>query len=401
MRILVLTPTFLPALGGAELVLFEVYRRLGRRHEVRLLTPVLAPALLAAHAAHDYDAAVPFPVERYEDRVSLMRLRGHRWSGGAIPPFSLSAVTALRDAVRRCRPDVLNVHYVMPTGLAGVVAQHALGVPTVVTLNGRDVPGPGVPRLWRGWQRSLLALVADVTYVSGYCRTAIYGRGRGRGHVIYNGVELPPPAGDGAAVRHLLGVPPGEPLIFALQRLSPEKRVEVLLHALRHCHDQAGRGTLVIGGQGPEEARLRAEAAGLGLGAHVRFAGYVPRDLLGGYFTACDLFAFHSTFETFGVVVAQAMSYGRPVVTVRNTALPEVVGDAGLLAETGDARGLGEAMARLARDPALRRRLGATGRARAAALFDWDRIAEQYEAVLSRAAARTTRPAPAPSGMPR
>jgi glycosyltransferase involved in cell wall biosynthesis len=82
------------------------------------------------------------------------------------------------------------------------------------------------------------------------------------------------------------------------------------------------------------------------------------------------------------------MSHGRAVVTVRNTALPEVVGDGGLLVETGDWRGLGDAMARLVRDGALRRRLGEAGRVRAETLFNWDRIVEQYEAVLTRAARR-------------
>ncbi|MFQ5791310.1 MAG: glycosyltransferase, partial [Acidobacteriota bacterium] len=112
----------------------------------------------------------------------------------------------------------------------------------------------------------------------------------------------------------------------------------------------------------------------------------LPRQTLGSYFLARDLFAFHSTFETFGLVVVQAMSYGRAVVTVRNTALPEVVGDAGLLVETGDWRGLGDAMARLVGDETLRRRLGEAGRNRAETLFNWDAIAEQYEDVLSRAA---------------
>jgi len=149
MRILVLTPTFLPVVGGAELVLFEVYRRLARRHEVRLVTPFLAAELLRDQASGEYDSLVPFPVDRYHDRVSFMRIPGHRWSGGAIPPFSLSAVAAIRDAVRRFSPDVLNVHYLMPTGLAGVVAERWLGVPTVMTMNGRDAPGPGFPPLWR------------------------------------------------------------------------------------------------------------------------------------------------------------------------------------------------------------------------------------------------------------
>jgi glycosyltransferase involved in cell wall biosynthesis len=385
-RILVLTPTFLPVVGGAELVLLEVYRRVARRHDVRLLTPVLPEALLRDHGSPEYDALVNFPVERYQDRLTLMRVRGHRFTAGALPPFSLSALAAVRRAVAAARPDVLNVHYAMPTGLAGVFAERVLGVPTVLTMNGRDVPGPGVPALWRWWQRALIALVSKATYVSGYCRDAIYGAGRGRGEVIANGVEIPPPAGDGAAVRAALEVPPGDCLVFALQRLAPEKRVDVLLHALRRCLDGGAAVTLVIGGTGPEAPALRALAAELGIDKHVRFAGYIPRAALSGHFAACDLFAFHSTYETFGLVVAQAMSYGRAVVTVRSTALPEVVGDAGLLVPPGDPLALGDAIAALAQDPAQRRELGEAGRRRAATLYAWERVAEGYERVLARAA---------------
>jgi phosphatidylinositol alpha-1,6-mannosyltransferase len=390
-KILVLTPTFFPALGGAEMVIFEVYRRLARRHEVRLVTPELPPEIRHEEDAAEYERRVPFMVTRYRDRVSLMRIPGHRWSGGLIPPFSISSVAAVWRATRAFRPHVLNVHYLMPTGLAGVVAERWLGTPTVLTLNGRDVPGPGVPPLWRWWQRGLLALVSDATYVSRYCREAIYGGAQGRGHVVYNGVEIPPPPGDGAAVRRALNVPAGEPMIFALQRLAVEKRVDVLLRALRHCLDHSHPATLVIGGRGSEEGRLRSLAAELAIDRHVRFVGYIPHVMLGAYFTACDLFAFHSTFETFGIVTAQALSYGRPVVTVRNTALPEVVGECGLLVDEGDWRAFGDAIMTLLGDEELRRRLGEAGRARAEALFNWDRIANEYEAVLSRAALNARR----------
>jgi glycosyltransferase involved in cell wall biosynthesis len=384
-RILVLTPTFLPVVGGAELVVLEVYRRLARRHDVRLVTPLLAAALRRDQGSAEYDTLVNFPVERYADRLTLMRVRGHRLTAGALPPFSLSAIGAVRRAVAAARPDVLNVHYAMPTGLAAVVAERVLGVPTVLTMNGRDVPGPGVPRLWRWWQRTLIALVSETTYVSRYCRDAIYGAGCGRGEVIANGVEIPPEPGDGAAVRAALEVPRGDCLVFALQRLAPEKRVDVLLRALRRCIDVGAPTTLVIGGAGPEAPALRALAAELGVDKHVRFAGYIPRAALADYFEACDVFAFHSTYETFGLVVAQAMSHGRAVVTVRSTALPEVVADAGLLVPPGDPIALGDAIAALAQDGARRRELGEAGRRRAAADFAWDRVAEAYERVLARA----------------
>ena len=385
MKILVLTPTFLPVVGGAELVVLEVYRRLAQRHEVRVLTPVLDAALVRDHGTVEYEPLVNFAVERYADRVTFMRVPGHRWTMGALPPFSLSAVAAVSRAVRAWRPDVLNVHYLMPTGLAGVVAQRALGVPTVLTLNGRDVPGPGVPALWRWWQRALLASVAGATYGSRYCRDGVYGAGAARGEVIYNGVDIPPPAGDRALVRGRLGIGEEERVVFALQRLAPEKRVGVLLFALRRCLDVGMPLRLVIGGTGPEAESLRACAGELGVDKHVCFTGYIPRTELADYFAAADVFAFHSTFETFGIAVAQAMSYGLPVVTVRTTALPEVLGDGGVLVEPGDPEAFGDALAVLAGDEARCRALGDRGRRRAQSLFSWRTVADGYEAALRRA----------------
>lgn len=390
MRILVLSQTFLPVVGGAELVLLELCRRLAVRHEVRLLTPSLPDSLLQEQGSNEYDALVTFPVERYRDRISFMKIPGHRWTAGAIPPFSLSAATAVRRAVKAFRPHVLNVHYLMPTGLAGLVAEQWLGVPTVVTLNGRDVPGPGVPALWRWWQRALLARVSDATFISRYCRDAICGFGSQKGHIVHAGVEMPSGQEDGLQIRRQLDIPIGEPFIFSLQRLAREKRVEVLLRAFHHYYRQTGRGVLVLGGKGPEEPALRALVEELGIGKQVRMAGYIPRHALGSFYSACDLFAFHSTFETFGVVLAQAMAYGKPVVTVRNTALPEVVGDGGVIVETGDWRGLGDAMARVITDEPLRIRLGQAAGQRAQALFHWDRIVEQHEAVLAQAAGKSS-----------
>ena len=81
------------------------------------------------------------------------------------------------------------------------------------------------------------------------------------------------------------------------------------------------------------------------------------------------------------------MSYGLPVVTMRNTALPEILGEGGILVDEQDLGRFGEALAALAADPVRRRALGESGRQRAAALFSWETVAARYEAALQRAAA--------------
>ena len=219
MRILVLTPTFLPVVGGAEILLLEVYRRLAERHEVCLLTADkgLPPS--------DLDHLINFQVIRYQDQFSFMKFRGHRLTGGVVPPFSLSAVAATRRVVADFRPDVLNVHFLKHMGLAAVVAQRRLGVPCVLTFSGRDVPGPGVPWFWKYYSRWVSRQVSDVTYVTDYCRRAIFGsRAPRSGHVIADGVDLQRYRTDLDAtdIRQRLGLAQDTPVLFAVQRLAPE-----------------------------------------------------------------------------------------------------------------------------------------------------------------------------------
>jgi glycosyltransferase involved in cell wall biosynthesis len=395
MRILVLSPTFLPALGGAELVLLQVYRRLATTHTVKLLTPRLDQKLLDERGSDEYDPLVNFDVKRYTDRWSFMKIRGHRMTLGAIPPFSLSAVGEARKAAEDFDPDVVNLHYVMPTGLAGVYVEKKLGIPTVVTYNGRDVPGPGIPHFWRGWHRWVGRSCTDMTFVSRYCRDVIFGSDSEEGHVIPNGVDKPVGVTreDVAELRRKLGIKDEERVLFALQRLDSLKRVDVIIRSLPGVLSEHPKTRLLIGGKGSDLARLKDCVHELGLGEKVVFAGFLPKEDLPIYYGLADLFVFHSTYETFGMVLAEAMSYGKPVVSVSSTAIPSVVdhGQTGWLVPPMNSSAMAEAVNRLLKDPDLRRDIGQQGRKQAESTFDWDHIAESYENVLLEASSRRSR----------
>jgi len=367
--------------GGAEIVLLEVYRRLAQRHEVCLLT---ADKELPSV---DLDRLINFPVVRYRDRFSFMKFRGHRLTGGVLPPFSLSSVNATRRVVADFRPDVLNTHYMAHTGLAAVVAQRQLGVPCVLTFPGRDVPGPNTPWFWMYYDRWVADMVAEVTFVSDYCRRAIFGpSGHGKGIVISAGVDLERfnPGLDGLCLRQRLGLAPEVPILFAMQRLAPEKRVGIIIRAMPHILVEYPRAILLIGGSGKSKPKLVALAQRLGLEQSVRFIGYVPDADLPLYYAVCDVFVFHSTYETFGIVLAEAMAAGKPIVSVRSTAIPEVVidGETGVLVPPLNARAIAKKVLYLLKAPSERERLSSNARSWAERNFDWDMIAAQYEAVL-------------------
>jgi glycosyltransferase involved in cell wall biosynthesis len=395
MRILVLTPTFLPALGGAELVVLQVYRRLADEHAVLVLTPYLSKNILKNNSSTDYDHLVNFGVERFKDKYSFMKLRGHRVTSGLIPPFSLSAVSAIRQAVKRFKPDVINVHYVMPTGLAGLYTQKVAKIPTVITYNGRDVPGPGVPWFWKYWHKFIGLNCEDVTFVSKYCRDSIFGNNSDPGHIIYNGVDesIDVTQDSQDELRAELKLRKEENILFALQRIDYLKRVDVIIQSMPTILKYKPHTRLVIGGKGPDIPRLKKIVDKLDLTKKIIFTGFISNSKLPVYFSLADLFVFHSTYETFGIVLAEAMNYGKVIVSANNTAIKEVVvnGKNGILVPTSDPCSFASAALALLNDEERRITMGREGKRRTRKLFQWEIIASQYEKVLESVVSKNAR----------
>jgi glycosyltransferase involved in cell wall biosynthesis len=116
----------------------------------------------------------------------------------------------------------------------------------------------------------------------------------------------------------------------------------------------------------------------------VRQLGRVDDEELADLYTAAGCFVFPSRYEGFGLPCLEAMACGCPVAAFRNSSLPEVVGDAGLLVDDGDAEALGRAAASMSAEPERWRRAGLE-RARE---FSWRKAAREtiaiYESVLGR-----------------
>jgi glycosyltransferase involved in cell wall biosynthesis len=166
-------------------------------------------------------------------------------------------------------------------------------------------------------------------------------------------------------------------------RLTRQKGVDVLVAAL------AGEDPweLLVAGDGPERPRLEALASTHAVRA--TFLGPVPHDQLPALYQRLDVVVVPSrpahVLEQFGRVVVEGMASGVPVVASALGALPEVVGDAGVLVPPDDVEALAGALRSLAADPDRRHRLGRLGRERAQR-FSWPEVAaahlELYEKVL-------------------
>ena len=138
---------------------------------------------------------------------------------------------------------------------------------------------------------------------------------------------------------------------------------------------------LVVVGDGPYRAHLESKCQALGLEDCCRLVGEVPPARMPDYFAAADAFIFPTLrMESTGIVLLEAMAAGLPVAASAIAAVPEVVGDAGLLVRAGDVGALAEAMRRLAQDPGLRAGLAVRGRARVVARHSKPDVIARIEA---------------------
>jgi len=150
--------------------------------------------------------------------------------------------------------------------------------------------------------------------------------------------------------------------LFAVYETLPEPRPRLVL-----CGDR---------GWGPAPRPLRPAPS---------FTGYVSREQLRDLYRRAKIFVYPSRAEGFGIPPLEAMACGAPVVATRVGAIPEFAGDAALLVDPGDRDGLRDAMARLLRDPALRRELRARGPERAKR-YRWETSAATMTRLLEDAA---------------
>ncbi len=256
-----------------------------------------------------------------------------------LPAMQLNFRRAARRAAAGA--DLVHAHW-LPSGAVAL----ATGKPYVLQLWGTDVEiARRVPWLARPILRRAAVVIAPSTALAAEADRL----GAREVRVIPSGVEVPESVPEPDEPSHVL---------FA-GRLSREKGILELVEA-------ADGLPLVVAGDGP-------------LRAHVPQAlGMVPHDELLRMYGRAAVVACPSRREGFGVVCAEAMAHGRPVVASAVGGLLDLVvdGETGVLVEPGDVAGLRAALERLLGDAELRRRLGEAARERIRAAFSWQRVTD-------------------------
>jgi glycosyltransferase involved in cell wall biosynthesis len=288
-------------------------------------------------------------------------------------PTSASPVAMARSAVRlarrlrRIRPDVVHgngVKAALVAVAAGRLATPLRPVPVVWMKHDVSLDGPV--------GRALARRCAAVACVS---REVARGLGRsGRTSVVHPGVRVD--AGraveDAAALRRRLGL--GGRVVSVVGRLDPAKGHAELVEVLPDLLSSVPQLTaLLVGPDDPHHPGVRAaladRARALGVAERVRLPGFLPSAAV---IAASDVLCVptvprpdSSGREGFGLVAAEALALGVPVVGYDVGATAEVLDGCGVLVEGGDRRGLARALAGLLSEPGARADLAARGRVRA------------------------------------
>jgi glycosyltransferase involved in cell wall biosynthesis len=181
------------------------------------------------------------------------------------------------------------------------------------------------------------------------------------------------------------------PLVLGVGTLEPRKNHIGLVKAFAQAQKKKGGPAMLAlaGGKGWLYEETRQVVSELKLENKVRFLGRVSDLELITLYSLADVFAFPSFSEGFGIPPLEAMACGAPVITSNTSSLPEVVGDAALLADPHDVKGLGHAITRLLEDEQLREELRQKGYQRARQ-YTWSASASKMLSVYQKLYAGAT-----------
>jgi glycosyltransferase involved in cell wall biosynthesis/SAM-dependent methyltransferase len=392
----------LAVIGGAERVLWEQMRRLASRgHDVRVLCRVAA--------------GEPAPATVREGVEVVEFAAARRSTVGFLRSTVLGARRAVTELLAARPADVLNVYQPL-SGYGALAAPAARRLPALYSFMS---PAPleyrsrqrmtahhragaaglaGLTALWMA-ERACLRRATRVQVHSDFSTSLLWKLYRlpsERVVKISGGVDVERfrPAPDRRAVRAALGLPLDRPVLLTVRNLEARMGLDTLIEAMATLVRQAPDALLLIGGSGSRRAALQAQVAALELDKHVTFLGFVPETELVRHYQAADVFVLPTReLEGFGLVTAEALACGTPVLGTRVGATPELLEplDAGLVFQAATAAAmaadLAALLARLAADPAGAARLRAACRDHAESQFGWERIVDALEQTLGELAA--------------
>lgn len=373
MRVLLLNYEFPPMGGGAGNATRNIARELAAMaHQVSVLT-----SRHGDQPRHEVDAGVKI------DRVFSWRKGIHDCGIRGAWSFVASAIPRLRAITGSQGFEVCHYFFTLPTGALSLVPGRHRSLPGVVSLRGSDVPyydefnpvvhrlnlmlRPLIRRIWRRAGR-VVALSAGLRNTARRTDRVV------RIDVIPNGVEtelFSPGERDSERAS-------GPLRLITVSRLIRRKGIDHLLRAVAAIRAEEDVRLTVVG-TGSHHGELQRLSTELGLDDVVAFAGYHPREELPALYRSADVFVLPSLAESFGLVFAEAMACGLPVIAGRTGGVPDLVKpDNGILVEPGNIGEIADALRALGASPERRAEMSRANRKKVETEYGWRSVAERY-----------------------
>jgi glycosyltransferase involved in cell wall biosynthesis len=315
------------------------------------------------------------------------------------------AILQLARLIRRERPAILHTHTAKAGAvgrLAALLAGDARPPVIVHTFHGHVLRGyfsAPTTVAFRLLERWLAKLTTTLIAVSPEVRDDLVRLGvapASKFRVVRLGVELKERVaadiGEREKTRRLVGVSADAFVVGWVGRMTAVKRTRDVLQAFRGLLDRDVDAYLLLVGDGPDRDEVERYAHELGIARRCLFVGY--QDDVAAFYSMIDVLLLPSANEGTPVSVIEALAAERPAVATRVGGVPDIVRDGvdGYLVAPGDTDQLAERLARLARDPSERSRMGTEGRARVLERYTVPRLVDEID-VLYRSLLAVANPA--------
>lgn len=387
MKILFCNYEYPPLGGGGGVINALLAEEMAKRHDVTVLT----------------SQGLDLPRERMENGVRVIRVPVFFRKEEAVAnlrsmaAFIPMAIKEGMKLLRHERFDVINTHFVLPTGPVGEVLSRYGRIPNILSLHGGDLYDPSKtlsPHRHPILRTAIRRLLRKADAVVGQSRNTLHNMNHIytpelEGQRIPLAIKRP---SEGVASRAKYGFTDDDVLLVTIGRLVSRKAVDQLIAMMKNFQNEPVQ--LLVVGSGPEESRLREEAARNGVTKQIHFLGFVEEQEKFNILRMSDLYASTSQHEGFGLVFLEAMACGLPVVCYDNGGQTDFLHDklTGFLIPLNDLDLFTNRCEMLIRNPALRRGFGQNNKKLVEDYFI-DSCATKYEtlfhkAVASRAGAR-------------
>lgn len=344
--------------GGAEKVVFDLASGMkARGHDVSV-TSLLQPEAYAESLKQQGIDVRSLGIDR--ERKDVARLA--------------SALLAYRRAVAQRKPEIIHSHMVHANLFARAAVAFQTAPRLICTIHNTYEGGRlrDLCYALTNWASDLDTTISEAA-TRRFVSDGVLPR---RTATVYSGVEVP------SRSRPPVVAEDGHFRWIAVGRLETQKDYPTLLRAMARLRD----ASLTIAGDGSLRQPLEAMARHLGVEDRVVFLG--TRTDIPEQFANHDGYVLSSSWEGFGLALAEAMASGLPVVATRSGGPSEIVGEdgaCGLVVAPGDEAALAEAMEAVARQgPGARFEMGNRGRDRIARLFSRDGMLDRWEAIYAR-----------------